>query len=254
MDRRHPSVAAALALAVSFSAVAQEPLKIGFSMSLTGPLGGNGRAALLAMQMWAEDVNTKGGLLGRPIRLVYYDDQTNPANVPGLYTKLLDIDKVDLIVSSYGTDVIAPAMRATQPPTPDRVFVASYPPDSAGIVRAANEVALKTRQFGGAMIGVQYATLKTQLGPLLNGVVAWEVYAPEPTIKFPGVEEFLARYQPLAAAQQLDPLGFFLPPYAYAMMQIVGEAVQRVGKIDQSKIAEDIHSHEFTTVVGNGRV
>ena len=119
------------------------------------------------------------------------------------------------------------------------------------MIRAASEVGLKTRQFGGAMIGTQYASLKTQLGPLLNGVVAWEVYVPEPTIKFPGVEEFIARYQPLAAQQQLDPLGFYLPPYAYAMMQILGEAVQRVGKIDQEKIADDIHSHEFRTVVGN---
>jgi branched-chain amino acid transport system substrate-binding protein len=359
MERSHAAAAriALLALAASFSVAAQEPLKIGFSMTLTGALGANGRAALLAMQMWAEDVNKNGGLLGRPVKFVYYDDQTNPANVPGLYNKLLDVDKVDLIVSSYGTNVIAPAIpvamqrkmafmtlfgtnpngrfnydryfqimpngpepavgltkgffevamtmdpkpktvalvgadaeyphaaldgartnvkaaglkvvydktypttttdftpivRAIQATNPEVVFVASYPPDSAGMVRAANEVALKTRQFGGAMIGVQYANLKTQLGPLLNGVVAWEVYAPEPTIKFPGVEEFLSRYQPLAAAQQLDPLGFFLPPYAYAMMQIVGEAVQRVGKIDQAKIAEDIHSHEFSTVVGNVR-
>ncbi|TMB25425.1 MAG: branched-chain amino acid ABC transporter substrate-binding protein, partial [Deltaproteobacteria bacterium] len=109
MERSHARIAA-LVLAASFSAAAQEPLKIGFSMSLTGPLGGNGRAALLAMQMWAEDVNTKGGLLGRPVKFVYYDDQTNPANVPGLYNKLLDVDKVDLIVSSYGTNVIAPAI------------------------------------------------------------------------------------------------------------------------------------------------
>src|SRR5512138_3532057 len=102
---------AALALAAGARpAAGQEPLKIGFSMSLTGPLGGNGRAALLAMQMWAEDVNAKGGLLGRQVKLIWYDDQTNPANVPGLYTKLLDVDKVDLIVSSYGTNVIAPAI------------------------------------------------------------------------------------------------------------------------------------------------
>src|SRR5690242_7163705 len=107
------SLAAATALALALPgspARAEEPLKIGFSMSLTGPLGGNGRAALLAMQMWAEDVNARGGLLGRQVKLVYYDDQTSPANVPGLYTKLLDVDKVDLIVSSYGTNVIAPAI------------------------------------------------------------------------------------------------------------------------------------------------
>src|SRR5439155_22288359 len=100
----------------------------------------------------------------------------------------------------------------------------SYPPDSAGMIRAANEVGLKTKMFGGAMVGLQFATLKTQLGSLLNGVTSWEVYAPEPTIDFPAVKEFLARYQPRAAAEQLDPPGFFLPPSAYAMMQIVGDA------------------------------
>src|SRR5260370_7162767 len=62
------------------------------------------------MQIWAEDVNAKGGLLGRKVELVYYDDQTNPSTVPGLYSKLLDVDKVDLVVSGYGTAVIAPAM------------------------------------------------------------------------------------------------------------------------------------------------
>src|ERR1700694_4577559 len=100
-------------VALSWSAapaVAQQPLKIGFGMSLTGPLAGNGKAALIAMQIWAEDVNTKGGILGRKVELVYYDDQTNPSTVPSIYNKLLDIDKVDLLVSGYGTNVIAPAM------------------------------------------------------------------------------------------------------------------------------------------------
>ena len=62
------------------------------------------------MQIWKDDVNKKGGLLGRPVELVYYDDQTNPATVPGIYTKLLDVDKVDLVVSGYGTNLIAPLM------------------------------------------------------------------------------------------------------------------------------------------------
>src|SRR5256884_4277378 len=99
-----------IGLALTGTALAQQPLKIGFGMSLTGPLAGNGKAALIAMQIWAEDVNAKGGLLGRKVELVYYDDQTNPSTVPGLYSKLLDVDKVDLVVSGYGTNVIAPAM------------------------------------------------------------------------------------------------------------------------------------------------
>jgi len=97
---------------VPSSAAAQtgEPVKIGFSMALTGGLGPNGKSALLAQKIWEEDVNARGGLLGRPVKLVYYDDQTNPATVPGIYTKLLDIDKVDLIIGPYGTNLLVPAM------------------------------------------------------------------------------------------------------------------------------------------------
>src|SRR5437667_11529171 len=100
----------ALSFVLAASVSAQQPLKIGFGMSLTGPLAGNGKAALISMQIWAEDVNAKGGILGRKVELVYYDDQTNPSTVPSIYNKLLDVDKVDLLVSGYGTNVIAPAM------------------------------------------------------------------------------------------------------------------------------------------------
>ena len=106
-------VAAAVVVAsvlVSSAARAAEPITIGFGMALTGGLAAAGKSALLAMQIWQDDVNAKGGLLGRPVKLIYYDDQSNPATVPGIYTKLLDVDKVDLIVSGYGTNMIAPAM------------------------------------------------------------------------------------------------------------------------------------------------
>src|SRR2546426_5726497 len=102
--------AIALSMAIAGAAHAQQPLKIGFGMSLTGPLAGNGKAALIAMEIWRDDVNAKGGILGRKVEFVYYDDQTSPATVPSIYTKLLDVDKVDLVVSGYGTNVIAPAM------------------------------------------------------------------------------------------------------------------------------------------------
>src|SRR4029453_556878 len=89
---------------------AADPIKIGFGMALTGGLSANGKPALLAMQIWKDDVNKKGGLLGRPVELIYYDDQTNPSTVPGIYTKLLEVDKVDLITSAYGTNLIAPLL------------------------------------------------------------------------------------------------------------------------------------------------
>ena len=99
-----------LAGAGAFVARAADPIKIGFGMALTGGLSANGKPALLALQIWKDDVNKKGGLLGRPVELVFYDDQTNPATVPGIYTKLLDVDKVDLVISGYGTNLIAPLM------------------------------------------------------------------------------------------------------------------------------------------------
>ncbi len=97
---------------VASPAVAQnkEPIKIGFSMALTGPLSPNGKQALLGMKIWEEETNGKGGLLGRPVKLVYYDDQSNPSTVPGIYTKLLDVDKVELVLGPYATNMVAPAM------------------------------------------------------------------------------------------------------------------------------------------------
>ena len=104
------AVAVLIALATFDKTFAADPIKIGFSMAVTGAFAGNGKAALLATQMWAEDQNAKGGLLGRPVELVFYDDQSNPSQVPGIYTKLLDVDKVDLVISGYGTNIIGPAM------------------------------------------------------------------------------------------------------------------------------------------------
>ncbi len=91
-------------------AQSKEPIKIGFGMALTGPLAGFGKQALLGMKIWEEETNAKGGLLGRPVKLVYYDDQSTPSTVPGIYTKLLDVDKVDLVVSGYATNMVAPAI------------------------------------------------------------------------------------------------------------------------------------------------
>jgi len=102
-------LAAGLA-AAPVSAQSGEPIKIGFSMALTGPLASNGKQALLGAKIWEEEINAKGGLLGRPVKLINYDDQSNPATVPGIYMKLLDVDKVDLVVSGYATNMVAPAM------------------------------------------------------------------------------------------------------------------------------------------------
>src|SRR3954471_6370939 len=103
---------AACAMVFAGAAWAQsgEPIKIGFSMALTGGLAPNGKSALLAQKLWEEDVNAKGGLLGRPVKLVYYDDKSAPAEVPAIYNKLLDVDKVELLLGAYATAQLAPAM------------------------------------------------------------------------------------------------------------------------------------------------
>ncbi len=350
---------AIVALGVSFAvapvAKAAEPIKIGFSMALTGGLAGGGKQALVAMEMWAADVNKKGGLLGRQVKLVFYDDQTNPKNVPGIYAKLLDIDKVDFVVSGYGTNLIAPAMpvviqrelvfiglfgmannkkwkydryfqilpsgpdpavdfsrawfdtvmqlkptpksiafvaadaefarnlkegavanakrlglkitynknykpgtpdftpiiRAVNATNPDVVYVASYPPGSAGMTRAVSEVGTKVKAFGGGMVGLQFAGIMKGLGPKLNGVLNYDFYVPEPNMNlYPGVKDLLARYQKVAPSRKVDPLGYYLAPWAYAYLQILGDAINAVGKIDHAAIAKHMHSAEFSTVVG----
>jgi branched-chain amino acid transport system substrate-binding protein len=103
------AVAMAVAPATT-SAQNSEPIRIGFSLALTGPLAPNGKQALLGAKIWEEEINAKGGLLGRKVELINYDDQSNPANIPGIYTKLLDVDKVDLVNGPYGTNLIAPAL------------------------------------------------------------------------------------------------------------------------------------------------
>src|SRR2546430_12620560 len=92
-----------LLLSGSWTTAAQgaEPIKIGFGMALTGGLAANGKAALIAMQLWAEDVNKKGGILGRPVELVYYDDPTKGATVPGIYPKLPDAGKGKFVASGH---------------------------------------------------------------------------------------------------------------------------------------------------------
>ena len=341
-------------LPVSSAVAQQKPIKIGFTMALTGGLAGGGKGALIAMEIWRDDVNKAGGLLGRPVELVYYDDATSPANVPGLYTKLLEVDKVDLLVSAYGTNLIAPAMpivmrkkmvfpalfglaaneefkydryfqimpagpspftdfskgffelaaaqkpkpttiaivaadgefalnaalgarknatsagmkivydktyppattdfspivRAIQATNPDIVFVGSYPPDSVGIVKAANEIGLKAKLFGGGMVGLQFAGIQTNLGPLLNGIVNYDFWVPEKTLHFPGVNEFLAKYRVAAVGKGVDPYGHYLPPYAYAYLQVLGQAVTATKGLDQGKLADHMHKSTYDTVVG----
>jgi branched-chain amino acid transport system substrate-binding protein len=356
MLARRLAIAAAATLMWIGAARAEAPITIGFGMALTGGLAPIGKAALLAMQIWEADVNAKGGLLGRPVKLVYYDDQSNPATIPGLYTKLLDVDKVDLVISGYATNMIAPAMpiimqhnrtflslfglavnsefkypkyfsftptggpepkqsfaagffamamaqdpkpqtlaivgadaefphnaidgarvlakqaglkivydktyppsttdytpivRAIQATNPDLVLVCSYPPDTVGMVRAAHEVGLKTKLFGGGMVGLQSTAIKVQLGPLLNGIVDYDFWLPWSRLSSDESKEFLKKYQAQAPAAGVDPLGYYLPPFAYSYLQVLQQAVAGINGLDQDKLADYLRTHTFKTIVGD---
>jgi branched-chain amino acid transport system substrate-binding protein len=104
---------------------------------------------------------------------------------------------------------------------------------------------------GGFMTGLQYGALKQQLGPRLNDIVAYDIYVPEPTMKFPGIEQFLVKYRKRAVQAGVDPLGFYIPPFAYAEMQILEAAVKAVRGLDDSALADFIRAHTFSTIVGD---
>src|SRR5262250_2683754 len=76
-----------------------------------------------------------------------------------------------------------------------------------GMVRAINEIGFKPKMIGGAMVGLQATVFKTQLGPLLNGIVNFDFWLPVPKMNFPGVAELMSKYQARAASEGVDPLG-----------------------------------------------
>src|SRR5215218_10494170 len=104
------AMAVAVAAQGSRALAQQPPIKIGMSMPQTGGLAGGGKASLLGIEIWRDDVNAKGGLLGRKVELVVYDDKSSASETPAIYSKLLDVDKVDLLFAPYGTVPTAPIM------------------------------------------------------------------------------------------------------------------------------------------------
>ena len=149
------------------------------------------------------------------------------------------------------TTDFSPIIRAIQAAGPEMVFVASYPPDSVGMVRAATELGLKTRYFGGGMVGLQFTSVKQQLGPALNGIIDYDWWIPAPTMQFPGILDFLQKYQAKAPGEQIDPLGWYLPPFAFANMQVLEQAIQGTNSLDQDKLADYIRANLFNTIVGD---
>jgi len=146
-----------------------------------------------------------------------------------------------------------PIVRSIQAANPDLVYIASYPPDSVGMVRAISEVGLKGQLVGGGMVGLQITTNKQQLNTQLNGLLDFDYWTPAPTMMFPGIEDFLKKYQARAPAEGVDPLGYYLPPFAYSDLQVLGDAIAATKTLDQDKVADYIHGNSFKTVVGDIR-
>jgi branched-chain amino acid transport system substrate-binding protein len=149
------------------------------------------------------------------------------------------------------TTDFGPIIRAIQASNPDIVYNASYPPDTVGMIRAAHELGLRTKMFGGNMVGLLATVFKTQLGPLLNGVVSTaDTFIPGPQFDFPGVNEVMSKYQARAVREGVDPLGYNYVPYGYAGMQVLAQAVEEIQSLDQGKLADHLHGHSFSTVAG----
>ena len=142
-------------------------------------------------------------------------------------------------------------MRAIQATNPDIVFVGSYPLDSVGMVLAAQELDLKTKAFGGAMVGLQSTVFKTKLGEALNGVINYDYWLPAPSYMRPGVAEFLAKYQARAGAEGVDPLGYYMAPFAYADMQLMEQAITATSSLDDGKIADHLRTATHKTLIGD---
>ena len=136
-------------------------------------------------------------------------------------------------------------IRALSATKPDIVYVASYPPDSAAIMRAVNELGVgdNVKLFGGAMVGLQFGTVMASMGSLLNGVVNYNTWLPEPSMKFPGTKEFFEKYDKRAVEAKVDPLGFYIAPYGYAMGQMIEQAVNATKSLDQKGIAKYLHAN-----------
>ena len=330
----------------------QPPIKIGMSMPQTGGLAAGGKASLLGIEIWRDDVNAKGGMLGRKVELVVYDDKSSASETPAIYAKLVDVDKVDLLFAPYATVPTAPIMpfvkqrgmllignfsfqvnskvghdmwfnnapwgpadswatsfieigqkaggktmallsadqefaqnlaltardvakkhnvsvvfdqtyppntvefasiiRALNATKPDIVYVASYPPDSAGILRAVNEIGVSdgVKIFGGGMVGLQFTAVETNLGSLLNGVVNYNSWLPEPNMYFDGTKTFFETYAKRAVEAKVDPLGYYLAPFGYTSGQLIEQAVAATKSLDQKALAKYLRENVHKTIVG----
>ena len=110
-------LAGLLVLAVVLAAAAApagQPIRIGSTLALTGPLGPTALLHKIAGEVYVEELNRSNGLLGRPVEWIVLDDQSKPEVTRSLYEKLITVDKVDLLMGPYATGAILAAMGVAQ--------------------------------------------------------------------------------------------------------------------------------------------
>jgi branched-chain amino acid transport system substrate-binding protein len=149
------------------------------------------------------------------------------------------------------TTDFAPIVRAIQATNPDVVVVCAYPPDSVGMVRAVNEIGFKPKMIGGGMVGLQNTSIKTQLGPLLNGFTNYDFWLPVPKMLVGGVEDLMKKYQARAAGAGVDVLGYYMAPQAFTQMQVLQQAIEATKSLDDDKLADYLRVTTFKTVLGD---
>lgn len=109
------SAMGAVAATVGMGVFAQQrPLRIGASLSLTGTLAQSGDKVKRGYELWARDVNGRGGLLGRPVEFVIFDDRSDAGTSARLYEKLITEDKVDMLLGPYGSAASFAASAVTE--------------------------------------------------------------------------------------------------------------------------------------------
>jgi len=95
--------AAIFCFALASAAGAAEPIKIGSVLSTTGPAGYLGEPELKTLRLYVENINKAGGVLGRPLELVFYDDGSDANKANGFAKRLIDDDMVDVLVGGTTT-------------------------------------------------------------------------------------------------------------------------------------------------------
>ena len=96
------------------SVSASEPIKLGGTLGLTGKYAPMSEMVSLGLKLWTKKTNAKGGILGRPVELIIYDDTSNPAVAGTLYEKLILEDKVDLVFGPYASVITTAAVKVTE--------------------------------------------------------------------------------------------------------------------------------------------